>query len=107
MFCCPLTVSFSGFAVLSFFIFFFSSFVIASSVSLDYGHKSPIHVSMLPNPSHLEAVDPVVAGKARGRQWILKDGCYGDRPDCQMGDKVSLSINFILLASPKKTKHTM
>jgi len=61
---------------------------LTSSVSLDYGHKSPIHVSMLPNPSHLEAVDPVVAGKARGRQWTLKDGCYGDRPDCQMGDKV-------------------
>lgn len=43
---------------------------------------------MLPNPSHLEAVDPVVVGKARGRQLTLKDGCYSDRHDCQTGDKV-------------------
>lgn len=29
---------------------------------------STIHVSLVPNPSHLEAVDPVVEGKARGAQ---------------------------------------
>ena len=28
----------------------------------------PVHISLQPNPSHLEAVDPVVAGKVRARQ---------------------------------------
>lgn len=58
-------------------------------MDLDYGRESPLHVTMLPNPSHLEAVNPVVTGKVRGRQLTLKDGCYGDHPDAQIGDKVS------------------
>lgn len=61
---------------------------LTSSVDLDYGRESPLHVTMLPNPSHLEAVNPVVTGKVRGRQLTLKDGCYGDHPDSQIGDKV-------------------
>ncbi|XP_073248521.1 2-oxoadipate dehydrogenase complex component E1-like [Porites lutea] len=61
---------------------------LTSSVDLHYGHTRPLHVTMLPNPSHLEAVNPVVVGKARGRQLTLKDGCYSDRHDCQTGDKV-------------------
>ena len=32
-----------------------------------------IHVSLTPNPSHLEAVDPVVIGKVRAKQTQLKD----------------------------------
>jgi len=28
----------------------------------------PVHLSLLPNPSHLEIVDPIVLGKARARQ---------------------------------------
>jgi 2-oxoglutarate dehydrogenase E1 component len=32
-----------------------------------------VHLSLLPNPSHLEAVDPVVLGKARARQAICGD----------------------------------
>ena len=32
-----------------------------------------IHLSLTPNPSHLEAVDPVVAGKVRAKQTLLKD----------------------------------
>ena len=58
-------------------------------MDLDYGRRQPLHVAMLPNPSHLDAVDPVTTGKARGRQLTLKDGCYSDLPDCQMGDKVT------------------
>eukprot|EP00696_Hemimastix_kukwesjijk_P006091 gnl/Hemi2/17707_TR5840_c0_g1_i1.p1 gnl/Hemi2/17707_TR5840_c0_g1~~gnl/Hemi2/17707_TR5840_c0_g1_i1.p1 ORF type:complete len:1038 (-),score=383.14 gnl/Hemi2/17707_TR5840_c0_g1_i1:38-3151(-) len=32
-----------------------------------------IHVSLVANPSHLEAVDPVVEGKARAKQFVLGD----------------------------------
>ncbi len=32
-----------------------------------------VHLALLPNPSHLEAVDPVVLGKARGVQTVLGD----------------------------------
>ncbi len=33
----------------------------------------PVHVSLQPNPSHLEAVDPVVVGKVRARQDMAGD----------------------------------
>ncbi len=36
-----------------------------------------VHLSLLPNPSHLEAVDPVVLGKARATQ-TYKDDKQGD-----------------------------
>ncbi len=32
-----------------------------------------VHLSLTPNPSHLEAVDPVVLGKARAKQYQLGD----------------------------------
>ena len=32
-----------------------------------------IHLSLTPNPSHLEAVDPVVVGKVRAKQTLLND----------------------------------
>ena len=35
------------------------------------GH--PVHISLQPNPSHLEAVDPVVVGKVRARQDTAGD----------------------------------
>ena len=58
------------------------------SVDLDYGASHPLHVTMLPNPSHLEAVNPVVNGKARGRHLTLAHGHYGENSDSEMGDKV-------------------
>ena len=33
----------------------------------------PVHISLQPNPSHLEAVDPVVVGKVRARQDMAGD----------------------------------
>ena len=66
-----------------------SLLILVNSADLDYGRELPLHVTMLPNPSHLDAVDPVTAGKARGRQLTLKDGCYSDLPDSQLGDKVA------------------
>lgn len=46
----------------------------ASSIALDVDpERGPLQVTLLPNPSHLEAVDPVVMGKARAR--LLSLGC--------------------------------
>ncbi len=36
-------------------------------------HGSIVHVSLMPNPSHLEAVNPVVEGKVRAKQNLLGD----------------------------------
>merc|ERR1719232_194526 len=36
------------------------------------------HITMLPNPSHLEAVNPVAMGKARARHMSKNTGDYGD-----------------------------
>jgi probable 2-oxoglutarate dehydrogenase E1 component DHKTD1 len=45
------------------------------AVDLDYSTRQPaaakLHVSMVHNPSHLEAVNPVTMGKARGKQMYL------------------------------------
>jgi 2-oxoglutarate dehydrogenase E1 component len=40
---------------------------LGTSTDLDVGGRS-VHLSLQPNPSHLEAVDPVVIGKVRARQ---------------------------------------
>ncbi|KJE91351.1 dehydrogenase E1 and transketolase domain-containing protein [Capsaspora owczarzaki ATCC 30864] len=62
---------------------------IHTSVDLQLpGAKNPLHVSMLPNPSHLEAVNPVALGKTRARQLSLQDGDYKNDPECKLGDKV-------------------
>ncbi|KAF9433774.1 hypothetical protein BGZ76_008999 [Entomortierella beljakovae] len=58
---------------------------IANSPKLDYGEAEPIHVSMLHNPSHLEAVNPVAMGKARAKQMDL---ITNSTPECQLGDRV-------------------
>ncbi|KAK6641528.1 hypothetical protein RUM44_013240 [Polyplax serrata] len=44
--------------------------------SVDIG---TVHVTMLPNPSHLEAVNPVSQGKTRGKQLMAKEGDYGNK----------------------------
>ena len=40
---------------------------LGTSTDLEIGGR-PVHLSLQPNPSHLEAVDPVVIGKVRARQ---------------------------------------
>ncbi|ELW64976.1 putative 2-oxoglutarate dehydrogenase E1 component DHKTD1, mitochondrial [Tupaia chinensis] len=61
---------------------------LTSSVDLDFGAHHPLHVTMLPNPSHLEAVNPVAVGKTRGRQQSRQDGDYSPDHSAQPGDKV-------------------
>ncbi|XP_041469251.1 probable 2-oxoglutarate dehydrogenase E1 component DHKTD1, mitochondrial [Lytechinus variegatus] len=60
-----------------------------TSVDLDVDGKE-LHLSLIPNPSHLEANIPVGIGKARGRQMRKQEGDYAaDLPsDCCHGDKV-------------------
>ncbi|KIK54180.1 hypothetical protein GYMLUDRAFT_48977 [Collybiopsis luxurians FD-317 M1] len=59
---------------------------LVSSVQLEYqGAKDPLKVSLLPNPSHLEAVNAVALGKTRAKQYSLLK-THPD--DCQLGDKV-------------------
>lgn len=61
---------------------------LTASVYLDFGSRQPLHVIMLPNPSHLEAINPVAVGKTRGRQQTLLDGDYSLDSSAQPGDKV-------------------
>ncbi|ORY48503.1 dehydrogenase E1 and transketolase domain-containing protein 1 [Rhizoclosmatium globosum] len=65
---------------------------IAQSVDLKYpSARDPVHVSLLHNPSHLEAINPVSAGKARAKQFdLLKSITPGGNstPECDVGDRV-------------------
>uniref|UniRef100_A0A9J8AG89 2-oxoadipate dehydrogenase complex component E1 n=1 Tax=Cyprinus carpio carpio TaxID=630221 RepID=A0A9J8AG89_CYPCA len=61
---------------------------LTSTVELDFGAGHPLHVTMLPNPSHLEAINPVTQGKTRGRQQVKQEGDYSTDPHAQPGDKV-------------------
>ncbi|KAM9352617.1 2-oxoadipate dehydrogenase complex component E1 [Symphorus nematophorus] len=61
---------------------------LTSSVELDFGAEHPLHVTMLPNPSHLEAINPVAQGKTRARQQLKKEGDYSPEDSAQPGDHV-------------------
>ncbi|KAH9027590.1 dehydrogenase E1 and transketolase domain-containing protein 1 [Lactarius hengduanensis] len=56
---------------------------LVASPTLSY-EGSDIKVSLLPNPSHLEAVSPVALGKTRAKQYSLLNISPGD---CMLGDK--------------------
>ncbi|THH09666.1 hypothetical protein EW145_g1851 [Phellinidium pouzarii] len=59
---------------------------LVANPTLQYGTPArPLKVSLLPNPSHLEAVDPVALGKTRAKQFaLIKEA----DPECKLGDKV-------------------
>uniref|UniRef100_A0A8C1Y9V6 2-oxoadipate dehydrogenase complex component E1 n=1 Tax=Cyprinus carpio TaxID=7962 RepID=A0A8C1Y9V6_CYPCA len=61
---------------------------LTSTVELDFGAGHTLHVTMLPNPFHLEAINPVTQGKTRGRQQVQQEGDYSADPHAQPGDKV-------------------
>ncbi|XP_071504973.1 2-oxoadipate dehydrogenase complex component E1-like [Diadema antillarum] len=60
-----------------------------TTVDLDVDGKS-LHLSLIPNPSHLEANIPVGIGKARARQQTKQEGDYRPEEDSMscIGDKV-------------------
>ncbi|KZT24824.1 dehydrogenase E1 and transketolase domain-containing protein 1 [Neolentinus lepideus HHB14362 ss-1] len=59
---------------------------LVSSPALRYdGSSNPVKVTLLPNPSHLEAVNPVALGKTRAKQYSLLKTSPGD---CMLGDRV-------------------
>ena len=49
---------------------------LTSSIDLIQSNGTSLHVTMLPNPSHLEAVNPVAVGKVRARHMSQKIGDY-------------------------------
>jgi probable 2-oxoglutarate dehydrogenase E1 component DHKTD1 len=59
-----------------------NSFSVASP-TLNY-EGADVKVSLLPNPSHLEAVSPVALGKTRAKQYSLLNS---SPMDCMLGDK--------------------
>ncbi|XP_051916561.1 2-oxoadipate dehydrogenase complex component E1-like isoform X2 [Hippocampus zosterae] len=61
---------------------------LTSSVDLDVGAGHRLHVTMLPNPSHLEAINPVAQGKTRALQQLRKEGDYSDDERARPGDRV-------------------
>ena len=56
-----------------------------SSVDLFADSDYKLHVTMLPNPSHLEAVNPVAMGKARARMLSMGVGPYSPHRDQKSG----------------------
>eukprot|EP01137_Pigoraptor_chileana_P037735 Opistho-2@35294 len=60
---------------------------LTNSVDIDYGQPKPLHVTMIPNPSHLEACNPVAIGKTRAKQMFMRDGDYKNDSNCRLGDK--------------------
>ncbi|XP_045483343.1 probable 2-oxoglutarate dehydrogenase E1 component DHKTD1, mitochondrial isoform X2 [Harmonia axyridis] len=55
------------------------------SEDLHYGNDK-VHITVLKNPSHLEAVNPVSVGKTRAKQMLLRDGDYGK--EGRLSDKI-------------------
>lgn len=55
-------------------------------MDLSFENGKQLHVNLLPNPSHLEANNPVAVGKARGRQQTLRSGPYWAKTSAE--DKV-------------------
>ncbi|GAB6031789.1 putative 2-oxoglutarate dehydrogenase E1 component DHKTD1, mitochondrial [Chamberlinius hualienensis] len=49
---------------------------LTSSCNLITKDGNTLHVTMIPNPSHLEAANPVAVGKTRGKLLMLQDGGY-------------------------------
>ncbi|CRK91153.1 CLUMA_CG004838, isoform A [Clunio marinus] len=58
------------------------------SEDFDVGDNKKVHLTMLHNPSHLEAVNPVTMGKTRSKQQSLRDGAFNDDNAKEFGSEV-------------------
>uniref|UniRef100_A0A1I7XLZ5 RRM domain-containing protein n=1 Tax=Heterorhabditis bacteriophora TaxID=37862 RepID=A0A1I7XLZ5_HETBA len=68
---------------------------VLSHLTSSFDHYSPdgtVHVSLLPNPSHLEAVNPVAMGKSRARARTLSLGDYSSDRGSHTGDGVLCAL---------------
>uniref|UniRef100_A0A1L8E1X1 Putative 2-oxoglutarate dehydrogenase e1 subunit n=1 Tax=Nyssomyia neivai TaxID=330878 RepID=A0A1L8E1X1_9DIPT len=62
-----------------------SHFHVAETLNVD---GKEINFSMLHNPSHLEAVNPVSMGKTRSKQQSLRDGAFSECESLEFATKV-------------------
>ncbi|KAL4716322.1 hypothetical protein ACJJTC_014802 [Scirpophaga incertulas] len=60
---------------------------LSASADITVGDKS-VRFSLLNNPSHLEAANPVSMGKTRSKQLKLREGEYSADGSTKMGDKL-------------------
>ncbi|XP_072949969.1 probable 2-oxoadipate dehydrogenase complex component E1 homolog [Epargyreus clarus] len=60
---------------------------LSASADITVNNKT-VRFSLLNNPSHLEAANPVSMGKTRSKQLQLKEGDYSPDGSSRMGDKV-------------------
>ncbi|XP_045535331.1 probable 2-oxoglutarate dehydrogenase E1 component DHKTD1 homolog, mitochondrial [Papilio machaon] len=60
---------------------------LSASADITINNKT-VRFSLLNNPSHLEAANPVSMGKTRSKQLKLKEGDYSEDGSSRMGDKV-------------------
>lgn len=64
-------------------------FILFLDVSEDFDiDGKSIHLSMLHNPSHLEAVNPVSMGKTRSKQQTHCDGAFSSDSNKSFGSNV-------------------
>ena len=67
-------------------IVFFSFTAISTGVEYD---GKDLHVTMIPNPSHLEASHPVIMGKARSRYQTRKQAFYNPNDIIDSADELN------------------
>ncbi|ORX84849.1 hypothetical protein K493DRAFT_387202 [Basidiobolus meristosporus CBS 931.73] len=69
-----------------------------ASVDLKLGGKHPLHVSVVPNPCHLELVNPVALGKVRAKQedYLSQetDVCKLELVDSPLGELAVMSYEY-------------
>lgn len=101
---CAFNYSMSFLLLISFFLCFAFSIRVYSSmpderadVSEDFEiNGNQIHLTMLHNPSHLEAVNPVSMGKTRSKQQSIRDGAFSSDPQKQFGsDVINVQVNLL------------
>lgn len=74
---------------------------LTASVDLNVNERK-VHVTVLRNPSHLEAVNSVSMGKTRGIMQAIKDGAYDQRNDQSRWSNKALNVQVCLFIGKPK-----